>query len=281
MRILRVARFAARYAPLGFRIAGETLALMRQMVENGEVDHLVAERVWQELRRALEEPKPSAFVATLRDCGALARLLPEVDALYGVPQRPEFHPEVDTGIHTQMVVDMAARIAPGDALVGFCALVHDLGKALTPQDQLPRHVGHEHAGVAPIRAVCSRLRTPAEFVELAVLCCRLHLQAHTALQLRPATVVKLFEMLDAFRKPARVESFLRVCEADKRGRLGMEDSAYPQGDYLRIAFAAAATVGARDFVAAGLDGPAIGEAVRRARVAAVAALRQDADDRGD
>ena len=274
VRILRIARFAARYAPLGFRIAPETLALMRAMTADGEVDHLVAERVWAETRRALTEPQPSAFVAALRACGALARLFPEIDALYGVPQRPEYHPEVDTGVHTEMVVDMAARLAPGDALVGWCALVHDLGKALTPADQLPRHVGHEEGGVEPIRAVNARYRVPAEFAELAVLCCRQHLNAHRALELRPGTVLELFEKLDGFRKKERVEQFLLVCEADKRGRLGLTESEYPQARWLREAYAAAATITAATFVERGLAGPAVGEAMREARIRAIAALRR-------
>jgi tRNA nucleotidyltransferase (CCA-adding enzyme) len=279
VRLLRVARFAARYAPLGFTLAPETQALLRTMVGNGEVDHLVAERVWAETRRALTEPQPSAFLRVLRDCGALARLFPEIDALYGVPQRAEYHPEVDTGVHTEMVVDMAARLAPGDALVGWCALVHDLGKALTPADQLPRHVGHETNGIEPIRQLAARYRPPTEFVELALLCCRLHLNAHRAFELRPATVVELFEQLDGFRKKDRVEQFLLVCSADKRGRLGLGDAPYPQADWLREAYAAAAAIEARPFVESGLTGPAIGEAVRRARIAAVAALKPPAESR--
>lgn len=280
VRLLRVARFAARYAPLGFTLAPETQSLLRAMVYDGEVDHLVAERVWAEARRALTEPQPSAFLRVLRDSGALARLFPEIDALYGVPQRAEYHPEVDTGVHTEMVVDMAARLAPGDALVGWCALVHDLGKALTPADQLPRHVGHEASGVIPIRALAARYRPPTEYVELAVLCCRFHLNAHRAFELRPATVVELFEQLDGFRKRERVEQFLLVCSADKRGRLGLTEAPYPQADWLRTAFAAAAAIDAKPFVAQGLTGPAIGDAVRRARIAAVAALKPPDESRG-
>ena len=279
VRLLRVARFAARYAPLGFKLAPETQALLHAMVDNGEVDHLVPERVWAETSRALTEPQPSAFLRVLRDCGALARLFPEIDALYGVPQRAEYHPEIDTGVHTEMVVDMAARLAPGDALVGWCALVHDLGKALTPADQLPRHVGHETNGVEPIRQLAARYRPPAEFVELAVLCCRLHLSAHRAFELRPATVVELFEQLDGFRKKDRVRQFLLVCSADKRGRLGLNEAPYPQADWLRAAFAAAAAIEAKPFVERGLTGPAVGEAVRRARIAAVAALKPPAESR--
>ncbi len=272
VRILRVARFLARYAPLGFRIAAETLALMRGMVAAGEADHLVPERVWAETRKALGEPRPSAFLSSLRDCGALRVLFPEVDALYGVPQRAEFHPEVDTGIHVELVVDMAARLAPGDDLIGWCALVHDLGKALTPAEELPRHVMHEERGVAPVEALAARLRVPAEHAALAVLCCRLHLLVHRALELKPSTVLKLFERLDGFRKPKRLDRLLTVCEADKRGRTGFADSAYPQAGYLRAAHAAACAVTAAPFVAAGLTGPAIAEAMRAARVRAIAAV---------
>lgn len=270
VRVLRVARFLARYAPLGFTIAAETLALMRTMVDDGEVDHLVAERVWAETRKALAEPQPSAFLQALRACGALRVLFPEVDALYGVAQRAEYHPEVDTGVHIEMVVDMAARLAPGDDLIGWCALVHDLGKALTPHDELPRHILHEERGIAPVRAISQRLRVPVEHATLAELSCRLHLLAHRADELKASTTIELFEKLDAFRKPQRVEQFLLVCEADKRGRLGFTESDYPQGDRLRTAFAAACAIKAAPFVAAGLEGPAIAEAMRVERVKAIA-----------
>jgi tRNA nucleotidyltransferase (CCA-adding enzyme) len=273
VRVLRVARFAARFAPLGFTVAAETKALMQQIVRDGEVDHLVPERVWAETRKALGEPQPSAFLRVLRECGALAVLFPEIDALYGVPQRAEFHPEIDTGVHLEMVLDAAARIAPGDDLVGFCALTHDLGKALTPADELPRHVGHEHRGVAPLRALTTRLKVPTEHAALAELVCREHLNAHRAFELKPATVLKLLGSLDALRRPARLDAFLAACEADKRGRLGHEHDAYPQAAYLRDARAAAAAVDAAAFVAAGLSGPAIGAAMEKARTHAIAALK--------
>jgi tRNA nucleotidyltransferase (CCA-adding enzyme) len=269
VRILRAARFLARFAPLGFSIAPETLELMRGMVAAGEVDHLVAERVWQELKRALEMPQPSAALALLRDCGALARLLPEVDALYGVPQRPEYHPEVDTGLHTQMVMDMAARLAPGDALVGFCALTHDLGKALTPAHELPRHIGHEHSGVRPLRAVCARWKVPAEFAAVAEIVCREHLNVHRLAELRPETVHDLIARCDGFRKPERIAQLALACEADKRGRLGLTESEYPSAPLLLKLHAAAAAVSAGHAVATGLEGPAIGEWLRKARIAAI------------
>jgi len=275
VRVLRVARFAARFAPLGFTVADETMALMQQMVRDGEIDHLVPERVWAETRKALAEPQPSAFVRLLRACGALAVLFPEIDALYGVPQRAEFHPEIDTGAHLEMVLDAAARIAPGNDIVGFCALTHDLGKALTPANELPRHVGHEHRGVAPLRALAERLKVPTEHAALAEQVCREHLNAHRAFELKPATVLKLLNALDALRRPARLELFLAACEADKRGRLGHEDDAYPQADYLRAARAAATAIEASGFVAQGLAGPAIGAAMNAARIEAVALVKTE------
>ena len=273
VRVLRVARFAARYAPLGFRVADETIALMRRMVDDGEVAHLVAERVWTETRKALAEPQPSAFLKTLRACGAARVLFPEVDALYGVPQRADFHPEVDTGVHIELVLDMAARLAPGNDLVGWCAFTHDLGKALTPANVLPRHIGHEHAGVAPLRAMCARLRVPAEHAALAELVCRFHLDMHRAFELRADTLLGVLERMDSFRRPERLDPLLIACEADKRGRLGFEESDYPQANYVRAVHAAAAAIDARVFVEQGLSGPAIGEAVRAARVQAIDALR--------
>ena len=237
-----------------FRIADETRALMRQMVQSGEVDHLVAERVWTETHKALAEPRQLEPLRTLRDCGALRVLFPEIDALYGVPQRAEYHPEIDTGVHTEMVLDMAARLAPGDALIGWCALVHDLGKALTPKDQLPRHHAHEHTGIAPIAALSTRLRIPSEYAALAQLVCRLHLLAHSAFELKPATVLDVFERLDAWRRPERMRQFLLICEADKRGRLGLEDQPYPQAAYLAELFRRAREPAAQALLERGLQG---------------------------
>jgi tRNA nucleotidyltransferase (CCA-adding enzyme) len=246
---------------------------MRGMVADGEADHLVAERVWQELRKALQMPRPSAAIALLRDCGALAVLLPEVDALFGIPQRPEYHPEVDTGVHTQMVLDMAATLAPGDALVGFCALTHDLGKALTPRAELPRHVGHEHSGVRPLRALCARYKVPAEYAAMAEIVCREHLNIHRLAELRPETVHDLLARCDGFRKPERIRQLALACEADKRGRLGMQDSAYPAAAQLMALHAAAMTVSAGQAVASGLSGTDVGEWLRKARIEAIAAAR--------
>jgi tRNA nucleotidyltransferase (CCA-adding enzyme) len=274
LRVLRAARFMARLAPLGFAVAEETMALMREMAGSGELDALVPERVWQELSKALAAPQPSAFLRTLRQADALRVVLPEVDALYGVPQRAEYHPEVDTGVHQEMVSDMAARLAPGDTVVGFAALVHDLGKALTPAHALPAHVGHERAGVEPVRALCARLKVPLEHRDLAVVACREHLNVHRFAELRDATVHDLLLRCDAFRKPGRVGRLATVCEADKRGRLGSADAAYPQAGMLRRAHAAAVAVNARDLGIEGLDGPRVGEALRRARIAAIASTRQ-------
>lgn len=273
LRVLRAARFMARFAELGFRIDPQTLALMGKMAAGGELADLVPERVWQELSRALRSRMPSAFLRTLRDCGALSHVLPEVDALYGVPQRAEFHPEVDTGTHQEMVSDMAARLARGDDVIGFAALTHDLGKALTPHELLPRHIGHEHAGLAPLRALCERLKVPAVHCELAVMACREHLNVHRLDELRDATVYELLARCDAFRKPERIAQLAVVCEADKRGRLGSEEAAYPQAAELLRLHAAAMAVTARDLDTDALDGPAIGEALRKARIDAIAQAR--------
>ncbi len=272
LRVLRAARFMARFVPLGFRIAPETLELMREMVEGGELAALTPERVWQELARALRSESPAAFLRTLRECGALAALLPEVDALYGVPQRAEYHPEVDTGVHIELVCDMAARLAPGDDVIGFAALVHDLGKALTPEAELPRHLMHEQRGIGPLRALCDRLKVPNEHRQLAEAACREHLNVHRLFELKDATVLKLLERCDAFRKPSRVAQLATVCEADKRGRAGLADEAYPQGPELQRLFAAACAVRAAD-IAQGLHGPAVGEALRKARVRAITQAR--------
>ena len=272
LRVLRAARFMARLVPLGFRIAPETLELMQEMVEGGELAALTPERVWQELARALRSESPAAFLRTLRECGALAALLPEVDALYGVPQRAEYHPEVDTGVHIELVGDMAARLAPGDDVIGFAALVHDLGKALTPEAELPRHLMHEQRGIEPLRALCDRLKVPNEHRQLAEAACREHLNVHRLFELKDATVLRLLERCNAFRKPSRVAQLATVCEADKRGRAGLADEAYPQGPELQHLFAAACAVRAAD-IAQGLQGPAVGEALRKARVRAIAQAR--------
>lgn len=273
LRVLRAARFMARFAPLGFSVAPETLVLMRQIAGSGELDSLVAERVWQELRRVLASRQPSAFLRTLRDAGALRAILPEVDALYGVPQRARFHPEVDTGIHQELVSDMAAQLAPGDAEVGFAALTHDLGKALTPPAELPRHIQHELRGLKPLAALCERLKVPAETRGLAEAVCREHLNVHRLAELRDETVLALLQRCDGFRRPGRIARIAIACEADKRGRSGYHDASYPQGAELLRLHAEACAINARDIATDGLTGAAIGQALEQARVAAIAAAR--------
>jgi tRNA nucleotidyltransferase (CCA-adding enzyme) len=276
VRILRLARFAARFADLGFTVAEETMALMKQMVASGEVDALVPERVWQETERALGETRPDVFFQTLRDCGALAVIFPEVNALYGVPQPPKWHPEVDTGIHVMLAVRYSAKInAPTS--VRFAVLTHDLGKALTPQQILPSHRGHEEAGVPLVEALSQRLRVPNGFRELAVLGARYHAVVHRAAELRPDTMLKLFETTDAFRRPERFTELLLVCESDARGRTGLENNPYPQAPYLQRArdAAAAAAVQLSDADRKGLKGPEIGAKIRAKRLAAVTQIKDE------
>ncbi|MEJ2686862.1 MAG: multifunctional CCA addition/repair protein [Gammaproteobacteria bacterium] len=270
VRVLRVARFAARYAHLGFQVAEETNALMARMVTDGEVDHLVPERVWQETVKALGARNPARFFEVLRECGALARVFPEIERLFGVPQPPAHHPEVDTGVHTLMVVTQAARLTP-DTRVRFAALVHDLGKGTTPADILPRHIGHEERSVELVRDLCKRLRIPNEYRDLALIVARYHGRCHRVAELRPATVLETLERLDAFRRPERFEQFLTACEADARGRAGLEERPYPQGGCLRAARAAAAAVNPADVMAEGLSGAAIGKALQDRRLQAVKA----------
>ena len=271
VRILRLARFAARFHD--FSIAPQTMQLMREMVGAGEVDALVAERVWQELSRGLMEARPSRMFEVLRECGALARLLPEVDRLWGVPQRPEYHPEVDTGVHLMMVLDMSARLG-GSLPVRFACLGHDLGKGTTPADLLPRHLGHEQRSARLLRQIGERLRVPVECRELAEVVAREHGNVHRSAELNAAAVLRLLERCDALRRAERFEEALLACECDARGRAGKEDEPYPQRPRLAAALRAALSVDtapvAEAAAARGLAGPAIGEAVREARVRAVA-----------
>ncbi|MEC5399014.1 multifunctional CCA addition/repair protein [Uliginosibacterium sp. H1] len=266
VRILRVARFAARFPD--FTVAPETLALMREMVANGEVDHLVAERVWQELSRGLMAQRPSRMIEVLRDCGALVRILPEIDALFGVPQPLQHHPEGDTGAHLLLVIDRAAQ-RDEPLPVRVAALLHDLGKGITPADILPHHYGHEGRGVALVEAVCERLRIPVECRELAVLDAREHGLVHSAMSLRAVTLVKLLERCDVLRKPARFEQLLAACACDAQGRTGFEERPYPQADFLRGVAAAFASVDAGAIARAQTDKARIPQRVHEARVAAV------------
>lgn len=270
VRILRIARFMARYAHLGFTIADETKQLMKDMVAAGEVDHLVPERVWAEMSRALVEPKPSAFLSTLHECGALKKILPEVDSLYGVEQAAQWHPEIDTGIHTEMVIDQAAKHWPGDLDTAFACLTHDLGKALTDPEKLPAHHGHEEAGLKPLEALCERLRVPTKLRRQAAAVCEHHLGAHRVFEMRPGSVFELLEKTtDGLRSPQFLETFVRACEADKRGRAGLEYKPYPQADHLRQAFKAAKDVSSAPLLEKGLRGEELGEAMRLARIRSV------------
>jgi tRNA nucleotidyltransferase (CCA-adding enzyme) len=278
VRILRLARFAARWP--GFSVASETAELMRHMVASGEVDALVSERVWQELSRGLMEARPSRMFEVLRDCGALVRLLPEVDRLWGVPQRADYHPEVDTGVHLMMVLDMSARLnAP--LPVRFACLGHDLGKGTTPVEILPRHLGHEERSVALLRDVCERWKVPTDCRELGELVAREHGNVHRCESFGAAALMRLLERCDALRRPARFDDALLACECDARGRGGLEEQPYPQRARLQRSLALARAVDASavaaDAVARGLAGPAVGEAIHAARVKAVAAGMEAAE----
>jgi len=273
VRVMRVARFAARFEPLGFRIAPETLDLMRAMVERGEVDALVAERVWQETEKALREPRASEFFRVLRECGALQRIYPEIDALFGVPQPPEWHPEIDTGVHTLMVLDQAALLSP-DLKIRFAALVHDLGKGTTPPEQWPSHRGHEERSVSLIDALADRLRLPTEYRDLSIIVARYHGIVHRAFELRAKTILEFIERADGFRRPERFTLALLACEADARGRTGLEQMPYPQREYLQAARDAAAAVKPSAEDIAAQDGAKIALRLHERRVHAIAELRE-------
>ena len=270
VRILRVARFAARF--IDFTVAPETMELMRHMVEDGEVDHLVAERVWQELSRGLMEDKPSRMFELLRDCGALKRLLPEVDRLWGVPQRPEYHPEVDTGVHLMMVLDMAAQLKT-PLTVRYACLGHDLGKGTTPADVLPRHIGHEERSVRLLKGFSERLRAPVDCRELAEVVAREHGNIHRSETLGAAALLRLLERCDALRKPQRFTEVLQACECDARGRLGLENDPYPQAARLQGVLDAVLALPTAEIaeraLAQGHSGPKVGALIHAARVQAV------------
>lgn len=272
VRVLRVARFAARFAELGFRVADDTLELMGHMVESGEVDALVPERVWQELEKALGEDRPSRFFEVLRACGALERLFPELDALYGVPQPRHWHPEIDTGVHTLMVLDAATCLSP-DPEVRFAALTHDLGKGTTPTEILPSHKGHEARSVELVEGLCARYRAPTRFRDLARLVARFHGQVHHAADLRPGTVLDMFEATDAIRRPERFAQLLLACEADYRGREGFGDRPYPQAELLLKDLEAVRSLDVGGLVRDERDGERIRQRIRQARVKAIKSSR--------
>ena len=280
VRVLRVARFAARFAPLGFHVAPATLELMRAMVDRREIDSLVPERVWQETEKALREPRASEFFRVLRACGALQPIYPEIEALFGVPQPARWHPEIDTGLHTLMVLDQAALLS-SEALVRFAALVHDLGKGTTPREEWPSHPGHEERSVSLIQTMAARLRLPAEYRDLSVIVARYHGNVHRAFELRPKTILEFMERADAFRRPGRFAQVLLACEADSRGRTGLENEPYPQRKYLHAARDAAAAIkpSAQDIAAHA--GAKIAENLHRRRVKAIAELRDETGARND
>jgi tRNA nucleotidyltransferase (CCA-adding enzyme) len=273
VRVLRVARFAARFAPLGFSVAPETLALMHAMVERREVEALVPERVWQETEKALREPKAGEFFRVLRACGALKPIYPEIDALFGVPQPAQWHPEIDTGLHTLLVLDQAALLS-AEPKIRFAALVHDLGKATTPPAEWPSHRGHEERSVSLIDALAERLRLPAEYRELAMIVARYHGIVHRASELRPSTILEFLERSDAFRRPERFTQALLACEADARGRTGLEDRPYPQRAYLQAARDAAAAIKPSPEDIAAHSGAKIAEHLHRRRAIVIAELRE-------
>lgn len=274
VRILRVARFAARYAHLGFTVAAQTMQLMGDMVNNGEADSLVAERVWQEFYKALCERNPETFLLVLRECGALKIILPEIDCLFGVPQPVEHHPEIDTGVHTIMVLQQACKLTH-DPVTRFAALCHDFGKGLTPSEEWPHHYGHESNGVKPVQQLCKRLRIPNEFKDLAVITAEYHLHVHRAFELKKSTLLKTIEKLDGLRKPDRYEQFLQACTADSRGRTGYEDRDYPEADYYRKALSIIKNIDIQPLKEAGLKGSEMASAIHTARLSA---LKKRLDD---
>ena len=265
LRVLRVARFAARYAHLGFTVAPETMELMKSIVAKGEMEFLVAERVWKETSRALTEQSPQVFFEVLKACNALEVLLPEVDALFGVPQRADYHPEIDTGIHTLMALEAATKLTDCEA-IRFAVLVHDVGKAITPEDVLPSHSGHEKRGLPLVKAICDRLTVPNRHRQLAMAVTEFHLHCHKALELKPATLLKLFQSIGAIRSPDKLRDFLTCCEADIKGRAGFEDAAYPSKDYLLAALEAVSQADISDLVAQGISGAEIGKQLNQRQI---------------
>lgn len=272
LRVLRVARFAARYHHLGFTVAEETLLLMKQMADDGELKDLVAERVWQETESALMEQDPQVYFQILKSCDALKYIMPEVDKLWGVPNPEKWHPEIDTGVHTMMVVKQASLLS-NHIEVRFAALTHDLGKALTPQKILPHHHGHELAGIKPIKELCTRLKVPNACRDLALLMSEFHTHTHKAFELKASTIIKLFDKLDAWRKPERFEQFLTTCTADLRGRKNFETAPYPQVDYLKSVLAAANQVEIKQIIDAGYQGPQIREQLSLRRIKAAQKIK--------
>ena len=272
LRVLRVARFAARFAELGFTIAPETLALMTEISQSGELKTLSAERVWVETEKALSYNRPQVYFEVLKQCGALEALFPEIHALFGVPQPAKWHPEIDTGIHTFMVLEQAAKLTD-DKQIRFAALVHDLGKAVSPKEHLPKHHGHGQKGIAIIKQLCQRLRVPNEYRDLAVLVSDLHQNVHTAFELKPSTILKLFDKIDVWRKQQRLNQLLLACKADIRGRTGFENHQYPQMDYLYDCYQIASEVDVKSIIDAGMKGAQIKQELQRQREVKIADLK--------
>ncbi len=272
VRILRIARFAARYAHLGFQVADETMLLMEKMVAAGEVDALVPERIWQEMVKALRERTPAQFIEILHQCGALAKIIPELDRLFGIPQPVEHHPEIDTGIHTLLVLEQACLLSP-DTDVRLAALLHDLGKGTTPEDQLPSHINHEARGAKLVLQVCKRLRIPNEYRDLAERTARFHLHYHRALELKASTVVKTLQQLDAWRKPERYEKFILACEADSRGRPGHEHSKLPQSNFLRQALSVTKDINTKELLQQGYEKLALANKIHQIRISRIKTLK--------
>lgn len=275
LRVLRVARFAARYAGLGFTVADETMDLMRQLSESGELQALTAERSWKEISRALMEDHPQVFIQVLRDCGALKVLMPEVDALFGVPQPETHHPEIDTGLHTLSALEQSA-LHKQPLTVRWACLLHDLGKGLTPEEEWPRHIAHEHTGLKLIKAVNERFKVPKDCQELALLVGQYHTHGHRALELKASTLLELLQSFDIYRRPQRFEEFIAACEMDARGRKGLEQRNYPQADYLRGAAKAARAVAVQPLLEQGFKGPELGEALKRERLKALKIYKDNA-----
>lgn len=274
IRILRVARFAARYSELNFTVHDRTNALMCEMVRAGDLDQLTPERVWKEVSRALESPKPSVFFHVLRECGALQVLLPEVNQLFGVPQTEVHHPEVDTGIHVMMVVDMARRLFD-DPIITWSALMHDLGKGVTPKSEWPRHIAHESQGLPLIKDVAERFKVPRDFAEMALLVSEYHLRCHRIEEAKPNTVLRLIESLDGIRRPGRMQRFVQACEADARGRLGKEEESYPQAGFLLDCLETVKSVDIMPLLEKGYQGGKLADQIRRLRLSAVRGFLQN------
>lgn len=277
LRVLRVARFAARFHSLGFTVANETMQLMRAMSKAGELEHLIPERVWKETEKALATHSPHIYFQVLRECHALKVLFPEIDCLFGVPQNEKYHPEIDTGIHTLMVLEQAAQISQNmdqKISIRFSALTHDLGKGITPKKEWPKHIRHEYTGIKLVQQLCNRLRVPKDCSELALLVCEYHLHSHRAFELKPATLQRLFHSLDLYRRPERLELFLIACEADMRGRKGFENSEYPQSNYIKECSAAALAITSKNINTENLSGKELGAAIDKGRIQAIAQIKK-------